>query len=119
MSAAKTDKDKGIDNSLEETFTGGEFPRNRASTDDDAAARSVTLQIDDPEHKNTPNCFEWLKPSKSLKRFILTLICMVVATSFTTPIIIYGVDSDRRSNAENYGTILIDLDPENCIEAQV
>ena len=75
--------------------------------------------ITDESHKN--KCKPW-KPSVALmwvyKRIILIFICTVVAVSFTVPIIIYGVDADRRSDGlgGDNATMLFDLDLDNCIE---
>ena len=93
------------------------------------------LQINDKSedeyHKSTPDCCKCLKSSAiprailmsiwdKIYSIILVFICVVVAISFTIPIIIYGADSDRRSSGENHDNATISiskLDPKTCVDA--
>ena len=119
MSAKETDNENGenatyrVDKSSEESdksIAAGEFPPG--SMIDAAAVCSF--------YKNKPDCCKCSKLSVALMwiktRVKIIFICTVIAISFTVPIIIYGVDADRRYEEDN-ATMLIDLDLDNCIEA--
>ena len=113
MSAKDTDKEKGengtyVDKSSEESdknVTAGEFPRSSTGTID----------------SKKPDCCKYSKlHAAPIKRGILIFICTVIAVSFIVPIIIYGVDADRRSYGEDHNATmqLIDLDLDNCIDLE-
>ena len=111
MSAKDTDKEKGengtyVDKSSEESdknVTDGEFPRSSTGTID----------------SKKPDCCKYSKlHAAPIKRIILIFICTVITVSFIVPIIIYGVDADRRSYGEDNATMLIDLDLDNCIDLE-
>ena len=138
MSITKKAAKEEVVNGFSETTTTGKLPKDSTSTlaSVNSSVNSLrVLQIneyaEDEYHKNTPDCCKRLRPGlkpssilmsslmplwDKMSVTILVFICIVVAISFTIPIIIYGVDSDRRSNGENNVAMLINLDPDNCIE---
>ena len=85
------------------------------------AGHRATFQIGE-SYKSKPDCCKCSKLHAALiKRIpeiiIIVFICTVIAVSFTVPIIIYGVDADRRSDEEDNVKMLINLNLDNCTEA--
>ena len=88
-----------MDKSLDKSVTAGESVPSIVTTDRES-------------YKNKPDCCRCLKlPAALIKRIVIIFTCTVIAVSFTVPMIIYGVDADRRSGED---TMLINLDLDDC-----
>ena len=123
----KADKEKEVNGFSKDTITSGKSSNGTTSifTSVNSLQFLQINEFQDEYHRNKPDCCKcstilmsslmplWNKKST----IILVFICVVVAISFTAPIIIYGVNSDRRSKGDNNFMMLINFDPDNCIEA--
>ena len=108
-----TDHDKSLENSEEERVRGN-------STIGSVVVRS-SFKINEAKETDRPKqggnrFFAYLKRFAALawiERIILISVCVAVAAGFTTPIIIYALDTDLGDNA----TISIDID--NCSASKI
>ena len=88
--------------------------RNKSETISDEVVRfSFKVDEEKKSKSNQYNCCTYLKQAAVswwTERVILILVCIAIAVGFTTPIIIYAIDTDRGEHS----SLLIDIDVDSC-----